>query len=352
MLRAGLASREPSQLLGLGAVIVALHAAGWGGVWVFGAQYPALIGLAGVAYVFGLRHAFDADHIAAIDNTTRRLMHEPGARPLGVGLFFSLGHSTVVLLMTIAVAFATEIVTAKLPHLKDVGQVFGASVSGTFLLVIGLINLVVFVDLARAFRQVRTGGDPALLEARLRGRGAVGLWFRWLFQLVHRPWHMYLVGFLFGLGFDTATEIGLLTAAAVAASNAMPLAAVLTLPIVFAAGMSLMDSADGVLMCGAYGWAFKNPQRKMFYNLAVTALSVAIALAIGARQLATIAVDDAGLTRAGFMQPLLGWDLQYVGVGVVAMFVVLWGGSVLGKVPHPHGRGRENPRGGTPLGAA
>ena len=318
------ASDRP-RIVALGAVVLALHVVGWGGVWLFaGSGHPVIFGLAALAYSFGLRHAFDADHIAAIDNTTRRLMHED-ARPLGVGLYFSLGHSTVVFLMTLAIALATRAVTAELPRLHEVGQYLGTTVSGLFLYLIGFVNLIVMIDVYRVFRRMQRGeGDAAELEAKLLERGFMTRWFGRLFRLVTRPWHMYLIGFLFGLGFDTATEIGLLTTAGVAASQALPLAGVLALPVVFAAGMSLMDTADGILMCGAYGWAFSNPLRKVFYNLTVTGLSVAVALLVGTIELLSMAATRFTVLHGGVWDAVRGWDSQAMGYVVAALFVVSW----------------------------
>lgn len=312
------------QLIVLAIAIAALHVVGWGGVWWAASNgAPALLGLAGLAYAFGLRHAFDADHIAAIDNTTRRLMTET-RRPFSVGFHFSLGHSTVVFLMTLAIVFATRTVTQEMPALKEWGGLVGTLVSGLFLYAIGLLNLVLMIDIARGFRQMRRGNhDGAALEARLLEGGLVTRWFGGVFRLITRPWQMYLVGFLFGLGFDTATEIGLLTTAAVATSQDMPVLAVLSLPVVFAAGMSLMDTVDGVLMCGAYGWAFARPLRKVFYNLTITGLSAAVALFIGTVEL--LSVVSARLHwEPGWWAPLVDWEPQTLGYGVVAFFLIAW----------------------------
>ena len=263
---------ERSQLFGFSAIVIALHVVGWGLAAMTAREYPFLMGLAGLAYTFGLRHAFDADHIAAIDTTTRKLM-EPGRRPFGVGFYFALGHSTVVFLMTLAVALTARSIATDMPALRAFGSLAGTTVSGVFLYAMGIVNLVVLLDVYRVFRSMRSGRhDPAALEAALVTRGFMTRWFGRLFDLVARPRQMYWVGLLFGLGFDTATEVALLTTAGVAASQALPLLGVLSLPIVFAAGMSLLDCADGILMCGAYGWAFTNPLRKIFYNLTITGL--------------------------------------------------------------------------------
>jgi high-affinity nickel-transport protein len=316
---------ERTHLTAFAAVIVLLHVLGWGLAWlVVAPAYPSMWGFAGLAYTFGLRHAFDADHIAAIDNTTRKLMDGP-VRPFGVGFFFSLGHSTIVFVMTLAVALATQAVTTKLPALRAAGSVFGTTVSGVFLYVIGIVNLLVLVDMVRVFRAMRRGQcDPAAMEAQLLRRGWMSRWFAGLFRIVTKPRHMYVVGFLFGLGFDTASEVALLTTAGVAASQALPLHAVLVLPIVFAAGMSLMDSVDGIMMCGAYGWAFTNPLRKIFYNLTVTSLSVVVALFIGTIELAAIVTDRLLDVHSGVWGVLQRLDSQTMGMAVAALFAVCW----------------------------
>jgi high-affinity nickel-transport protein len=318
-------ARERWRLAGLAAAVLGLHVVGWGSVWLFIApRYPFMLGLAGLAYTFGLRHAFDADHIAAIDNTTRKLMRDD-VRPLGVGFYFSLGHSTVVLIMTAAIAFATQAITPELPRLREIGGVLGTAISGVFLYLIGFVNLAVLVDLIRAFMAMRRGEyDAAAMEARLLQRGFVTRWFGRLFRIVTRPWHMYLVGFLFGLGFDTATEVGLLTTAGVAASQALPLLAVLSLPVIFAAGMSLLDSADGVLMCGAYGWAFSNPLRKVFYNVTVTGLSVVVALLVGTIELVSIVAGRMLGLHGGAWDLVLNLNFQTMGYAVAALFVGSW----------------------------
>jgi len=317
------ASDKP-RLFALGAVVLALHVLGWGAIWLLAADYPVLLGLAGLAYSFGLRHAFDADHIAAIDNTTRRLMHED-RRPLGVGLYFSLGHSTVVFLMTLAVALAAQAMAGSMPWLHDAGRLVGTTVSGVFLYVIGILNLIVMIDVYRVFRRlVRGDASPADMEARLLHGGFITRWFGGLFRLVRRPWQMYLVGFLFGLGFDTATEIALLTTAGLAASQSLPLVGVLALPVVFAAGMTLMDTADGILMCGAYGWAFANPLRKVFYNLTITGLSVAVALIVGTLQLASIAADRLAMPDSGVWSAVRSFDAQAAGYLVAGLFIASW----------------------------
>ena len=309
----------------MGGGVVFLHACAWGLVLlVVAPRYPFMLGLAGLAYALGLRHAFDADHIAAIDNVTRKLLQ--GGRPaFGVGFFFSLGHSTVVLLLTLAIAFATHAVTRALPTLETVGRFAGTLVSGGFLYLIGLLNLFVVLDVYRVFRTMRAGGaDPAQLEVVLRGGGLMSRAFGKLYRVVNHSWHMYPIGFLFGLGFDTATEIGLLTTAGVAAARALPLYAVAALPLVFAAGMSLLDTADGVLMSGAYGWAFRHPLRRVFYNLTVTGISVVVALFIGTAELLSILARDVLRLHGTGWDALARLDLGLMGYGVVGLFGVCW----------------------------
>src|SRR5579871_124700 len=286
-----LSAGERSQLTLYAVVIVLWHVAGWGLVALTARTHPMLFGLAGLAYSFGLRHAFDVDHLAAIDNTTRKLMR-PDRRPLGVGFFFALGHATVVLAMTIAVVIGARSLTTAMPAIHAMGSLIGTTISGVFLYAIGIVNLIVLSDIYRVFRAMRAGrADPAALERTLVLGGGLNRVFGRVFRTVGAPRHMYWVGLLFGLGFDTASEVALLTTAGVAASQALPLGAVLSLPIVFAAGMSLVDSADGVLMCGAYGWAFANPLRKVFYNLTITGLSVVVALFVGTIELVSIVTD-------------------------------------------------------------
>jgi high-affinity nickel-transport protein len=320
----GLTSRERSQLTGFIGVIVLLHVVGWGLVWWSAREFPIVVGLAGLAYSFGLRHAFDADHIAAIDNTTRKLMSSE-TRPFGVGFYFSLGHSTIVLLLTIAIAMATRAVTAGLPQLREIGSLLGTTISGLFLYAIGILNLLVMIDLVRVLRVVRRGDyDAADLEARLLQRGIISRWFGRLFRLVTAPRQMYWIGLLFGLGFDTASEVGLLTTAGVAATQAPPMSAILSLPIVFAAGMSLLDSADGVLMCGAYGWAFDNPLRKVFYNLTVTGLSVVVALFVGTIEIISIVTSRWLGIHDGVFGAIQSIDFQTMGLMVAGLFGFSW----------------------------
>ena len=301
------------RLFAFAGAVALLHAAGWCLYLWYSRHTPALAGLGTLAYTFGLRHAFDADHIAAIDNTTRKLLHD-GRRPLGVGFFFSLGHSTIVFALTTGLALATGTVTAAIPSLQHAGGTIGASVSGVVLLLIGLLNLFVLADIVRALREMKAGRrDDETLERRLLDRGLLSrLVLARIGDRIDASWKMAPLGALFGLGFDTATEIGLLALAAGVATHRAPLLAILALPMLFAAGMSLLDTADGVFMSHAYGWAFSNPVQKIYYNITVTSLSVAVALVIGMIELLPVTVG------------LRILDISKVGYLVVALFVATW----------------------------
>jgi high-affinity nickel-transport protein len=311
----------------LSAVVILLHVAGFALLVLAAAGHPVLVGLGTLAYTFGLRHAFDADHIAAIDNATRRLLEGDSGEPqdgraMATGLFFSLGHSTVVVVLLGALAIASGAVHASLPALSDVGGSIGAGVSGTFLWAIGVVNLLVLLDVARLARGLRRGTfDEAELDARLRDRGLINRSFVGrLFRLVRRSWHLYPLGLLFGLGLDTAGEIALLALSAGAATGQVPVLGALALPLLFAAGMSLMDTADGVFVAKAYGWAFSSPVRKLYYNLAVTGLSVTVALGVGTIELAQAVTDRLGLGWAW----LDALDLQTLGFAIVGLFALTW----------------------------
>jgi high-affinity nickel-transport protein len=311
------------------AAIVALHLAGWGLFVYYARGNPALAGLGMLAYTFGLRHAFDADHIAAIDNPTRKLLHDR-QRPLGTGFFFSLGHSSVVFALAAGLALAASAVNARIPSLQDYGSSIGATVSGAFLWTIGILNLLVLIDVLRIFVAMRAGGyDPQRLEARLMERGLMNRFYLGrVSQRIDATWKMYPLGILFGLGFDTATEVGLLALSAGVATDHTPFLAVLSLPILFAAGMCLMDTADGAFMSHAYGWAFSNPIRKVYYNITVTTLSVTVALGIGTVELLQVLSAQLGLT-GGAWDWLDTLDFGRVGYGIVAAFIVTWAVSVL-----------------------
>jgi high-affinity nickel-transport protein len=314
---------ERRRLSGLGGAVAGLHLLGIGLVIAYAPRYPVLGGLAVLAYSFGLRHAFDADHISAIDNTTRKLLAE-GKRPLGVGFCFSLGHSTVVLVLSLGLAVAAGTIHTALPTLQLYGGTIGAAVSGLFLLAIGALNLVVLTGIVEVGRALRAGHyDEQVLEARLQERGLMSHWFGRPLRLVRSSAQMYPIGVLFGLGFDTATEVGLLAITAGAATGKVAPLAILALPILFAAGMSLMDTADGVFMSKAYAWAFSSPVRKLYYNITVTTLSVFVALLIGTIELAQVLSDKLGW-NGGFWSWLHTLDFGTLGYAVVGLFAITW----------------------------
>ncbi|MGH9466740.1 MAG: HoxN/HupN/NixA family nickel/cobalt transporter [Terriglobales bacterium] len=311
-------------------VLYAGLAAGNVAAWLWAAiafrHFPVLLGTALVAYALGLRHAVDADHIAAIDNVTRKLMQERQS-PLTAGLWFSLGHSTVVFLGAAAIAGAALALQGHLGEARMIGGVVGTSVSALFLLIIAVVNLVVWQSVRRAFRRVRAGGeyreaDTALLTS---GGGLLARLFRPMFRMIRSSAGMYPLGFLFGLGFDTATEIGLLGIAAAEAAKGLSLTAVLVFPALFTAGMALTDTTDGVLMVGAYGWAFAKPVRKLFYNLTITAISAAVALLVGGIEVMGLLARQ--LQWSGRLGVLLGSINQHfgaLGYGIIALFVLSW----------------------------
>jgi high-affinity nickel-transport protein len=305
-----------------------LHVLGWGTYLHYAGRYPQLVGLGFVAYMFGLRHAFDADHIAAVDDTVRYMLQK-GKRPLGVGFFFSLGHSTVVLALAIGIAFAATAVKAGLPQLKSMGAIIGASVSGTFLWIIGILNLLVLLDILRVWQTAKSGTHShAHLEALLQKRGLLNRLFGGRLQkLMNHSWQMYPLGLLFGLGFDTASEVGLLAMTAGASAGDLPVPAVLCLPVLFAAGMTVMDTTDGVLMSKAYNWAFLNPLRKIFYNITTTGLSVAVALLIGTIELLQVFIGMLNL-RGPFFDFIAGLNFGVLGYIIVGMFLLAWALSV------------------------
>jgi high-affinity nickel-transport protein len=319
----------------ISAVVVALHVFGWG-VLVFGVapQHITLgsagvfgIGLGVTAYLLGVRHAFDADHIAVIDNTTRKLVGE-GKRSVSAGFWFSLGHSSVVfglaLLLALGVrALAGPVQDEGSPMLQTLGLI-GSVVAGTFLILVGLSNLFAVVGIAKVLRRMRSGDfDEAELERHLENRGFLARLLGRVMRRVSKPWHLYPVGLLMGLGFDTATQVALLVLAAGAAAFTLPWYAILVLPVLFAAGMSLFDALDGIFMSRAYGWAFLKPVRKVYYNLTVTVLSVFVALVIGVIVLAGLLADRLGL-ETGPLAAIGSADLESVGFMIVGMFVVSW----------------------------
>jgi len=322
---------ERRRLAGFFGSVGFLHIAGWGLLLIYGASHPGFLALGGLAYTFGLRHAFDADHIAAIDNTTRKLL-QSGKKPVGVGFFFSLGHSTVVLLIAVALGLAVKSIVQGVVgsngELRDIGGAVGTLVSGTFLVVIGIVNLAVLLDIVRVYRRMRRGEyDRDSLETELIAGGLMTRIFGRLFRVIEHSWQMYPIGFLFGLGFDTASEVALLAISAGAAAQGLPFTAVISLPLIFAAGMSLMDTADGAFMSKAYSWAFASPIRKVFYNLTVTSLSVFVALFVGLVELSQILIAVLKL-HGGIFDAIANFDLfGSAGLVIVAAFLIAWGAA-------------------------
>lgn len=309
------------------AFLISANVAVWFWAWIAFSDRPALLGTALLAYVFGLRHAFDADHIAAIDNVVRKLMQE-GKAPYSVGFFFSLGHSTIVILASVAIAVTTAALQSKLDAFHNLGGVTGTAVSALFLLLIGIANLVILRNVWAAFARVRRGEiatDENLDTLFAEGGLLLARIFRPLFRVVTRSWHMYPIGFLFGLGFDTATEIGLLGISATQAAQGMSFWTLLVFPVLFTAGMSLMDTTDSVLMTRAYGWAFTNPIRKLWYNLTITAASVVVAIFIGGVEALGLIIDKLGL-KGGFWDFVgaLNDNLTNFGFVVVGIFIASW----------------------------
>jgi nickel/cobalt transporter (NiCoT) family protein len=308
------------------AVLLGGNLAAWVWAWVAFADRPALLGIALLAYVFGLRHAFDADHIAAIDNVVRKLMQE-GRAPYAVGFFFSLGHSTIVVLASVAIATTATTLQSRLVGFNNIGGTIGTVLSALFLLIVGIANLFILRGVWAAFLRVH-GGEPVrdeALNALLAGRGLLARLFRPIFRAVSRSWHMYPIGFLFGLGFDTATEIGLLGIAATQAAQGMSFWTILVFPALFTAGMSLLDTTDSVVMVRAYGWAFVNPIRKLWYNLTITATSVVVAIFIGGIEALGLIGGKLGLDGAFWnLVGNLNESLSALGYAVAGIFVAGW----------------------------
>ena len=305
------------------------NAAAWLWAWAAFHDRPTLLGTALLAWVFGLRHAVDADHIAAMDNVVRKLMQE-GQRPRTVGLWFSLGHSTIVVLASLAIAATAVAMQGQLETAKAIGGTVGTLVSATFLLAIAAANLVILLGVWRSFRKFRRSGrlDEGALDMLLAGRGLLARLFRPLFRAITRSWHMYPLGFLFGLGFDTATEVGLLGISATQASQGMSPWQAMVFPALFTAGMAMVDTADSVLMVGAYGWAFVNPVRKLWYNLTITAASVLVALLIGGVEALGLLGDQLAFTgpfwdAVGSLNDSFG----ALGFAVIGIFVLCWAAS-------------------------
>ena len=330
---------EWTRLGAMFAVVAALHVIGWGTlVFLVAPQHLDIgdkalsVGVGLTAYALGMRHAFDADHIAAIDNTTRKLM-EDRQRPLGVGFFFSLGHSTIVFGLALLISLGVRTVVG--PVLDDSSALhhyaglIGTSVSGLFLYLIAAINIVVLAGILKVFRAMRRGQfDEAQLEQHLNSRGFFNRFFGRFTRSITKSWQMYPLGMLFGLGFDTATEIALLVLAGSGAAAGLPWYAILCLPVIFAAGMSLLDTIDGSFMNVAYGWAFDKPVRKVYYNVTVTALSIVVALVIGTAELLSLLAEQIGW-RGGVWDWISGLDLNILGFMIVGMFVVTWLAALL-----------------------
>jgi len=318
--------REGVRIAIIVALIAGMYAVGIALLLTYAPGHDGFVGTAMLAYTLGLRHAFDADHIAAIDNTTRKLRHDHHRRPVGVGFFFSLGHSTVVLVLTVVGALVTHAV----PNIGDSTGFIGASVSGLFLWIVGLLNLAVLLDIARVASRMRAGAyDETGLEEMLGPRGLLmRLGLDRLFRFVTRSWQMLPVGLLFGLGFETATEIALLALGAGAAVAGLPVTAMLALPILFAAGMSTVDTIDGIMMAHAYDWALRRPVRKVFYNLTITSLSVIVALLVGTVQLLHVAIALLDL-KGGFWRWIEGLDFQVLGYAMAVLFLATWLVSLL-----------------------
>ena len=335
-IRRALTPEEWRRAAVLAAVVLGLHAAGFCILVAVVAPHRYHLGASGVfgvglgitAYTLGLRHAFDADHIGAIDNTTRKLMNE-GQRPLSVGFFFSLGHSTIVFalgaLVVVGVKGLSGALTSNSSTLHSATGLLGPAISGSFLLIIGILNLLILINIFRIFGRMRLGTfNEAELQEQLDRRGFMNRFYGRATRAVKKPWQMYPVGLLFGLGFDTATEVALLVLAGAGAASGLPFYAILCLPILFAAGMSLFDTIDGAFMNFAYGWAFSKPVRKIYYNMAITGLSVVVALLIGAIELLSVLASRLSLS-GGIWDFVANLDLNIVGYVIVGLFVLTWG---------------------------
>ncbi len=313
------------RLVTIYAVLIALNLGAW--LWALLSFYdkPALLGVALVVYGLGLRHAVDADHIAAIDNVTRKLM-QAKQRPVTVGFFFAMGHSTVVIIAAGAVALAASLLDG-FDSFQSVSGVIGTAVSALFLFAIAAMNIVILVSIYRSYRQVRRGGAYVEedLDMLLNNRGFLARIFRPVFRLVTRSWHMFPLGFLFGLGFDTATEVAVFGVSAAQATKGVPFEAILVFPLLFAAGMSLVDTTDGVMMLGAYDWAFVKPIRKLYYNMTITLVSVIVAILIGGIEALGLIGDKLGLS-GGFWDAVgaLNDNFNNLGFVIIGIFVAAW----------------------------
>ncbi|MGA3340959.1 MAG: HoxN/HupN/NixA family nickel/cobalt transporter [Methylocella sp.] len=317
-----------NKVTGIYTLLFAANIATWGWALVALKDFPILLGTAVLAYSFGLRHALDVDHIAAIDNVTRKLMQRE-KQPVAVGLFFSLGHSTVVFALTVAIAITATAFQTQFESFKMVGGVVGTLVSAFFLFAIALANIIVLFSVYRTFRTVKNGGRyvDEDLDLMLANRGLLGRVFRRFFRLIEWSWQMYPLGVLFGLGFDTATEVGLLGIAATQASHGLSIWSILVFPALFMAGMTLVDTTDSILMLRAYGWAFVKPIRKLYYNLTITAVSVVVAVVVGGLEVLNLVGDQLGLTeRGGFWGAIgsLSDNFGVLGVAIIGIFIAAW----------------------------
>ncbi|MGH7042482.1 MAG: HoxN/HupN/NixA family nickel/cobalt transporter [Acetobacteraceae bacterium] len=319
------------RIAGVYALLILFNVGAW--VWALAAfrDYPVLLGTALLAYGFGLRHAVDADHIAAIDNVTRKLMQD-GKRPTAVGFFFSLGHSTVVVLASVVIAVTATALNGRFAAYQDLGRVISTLVSALVPLAIAAMNVVILVAVYRTFQRVKAGAPytDEDLDTLLAGRGFLARLFRPLFRLIRHSWQMFPLGFLFGLGFDTATEVSLLGLSAAGAAHGMSIWSILVFPVLFTAGMSLIDTTDSILMLGAYGWAFVKPLRKLYYNVTITFVSVLVAVVVGGIEALGLAASQLGLSGAFW-----GWiaalndNFGVIGYLIIAIFAVSWIGSAV-----------------------
>ncbi len=313
------------KIIGIYILLIAFNVFAWAVALLgFSVQYPALLGTALLAYTFGLRHSVDADHISAIDNVTRKLMQE-NKRPVAVGFFFSLGHSTIVVALSIAIALAAAYIQSAIPGFKSAGGLIGTSVSALFLYLIAFINILVLWEVFQAFQKVKRGEEynDQTLDEFLNQRGLMGRFFRPLLKMVDKSWKMYPVGVLFGLGFDTATEVALLGISAIEAGRGLPIPFILIFPLLFTAGMCLLDTTDGILMLGAYGWAFVKPVRKLYYNLNITLVSVLVALVVGTIEIISIISGPLNLT-GGIWDYLSNLDFGLLGILIIGIFILSW----------------------------
>ncbi|HYC14721.1 MAG TPA: HoxN/HupN/NixA family nickel/cobalt transporter [Stellaceae bacterium] len=314
------------RIIGIYAVLGVANVAAW--VWALIAfrEHPVLLGTAFLAYSFGLRHAVDADHIAAIDNVTRKLMQQ-GKKPAAVGFFFSLGHSSIVVLASLGVAATASALEGRFAAWKEIGGVIGTGVSALFLFAVAFANVLIFISVYRSFRRVRAGGPfvEEELDVFLAKRGLLGRIFRPVFRLIGKSWHMFLLGLLFGLGFDTATEVALLGISGAEAAKGLSVWSIMVFPALFTAGMSLVDTTDSVLMVGAYGWAFVKPIRKLYYNMTITLVSVVVAVLVGGIEALGLIGDKLELD-GWFWDGVAALNENFGSLGflIIAIFAASW----------------------------